>query len=68
MTEDETRLTRAQRDLMDSFLRRFQRIEDALGSANIQLPKLDKELPQAIDEWLAARAAERTAQSQDTRR
>ena len=68
MTEDELRLARAQRDLMDVFLRRFSQLEDQLRSAGISVPTLDQRSIPAVEEWMAARSAERRAHYEDPRR
>ena len=68
MTDAEYRLARAQRELMDCLLRRFQEIENALRAADIKLPLLDQQSVHAIGEWISAREEERQAESQDPRR
>ena len=68
MTEHDARLTRAQRNLMDVFLKRLSEFEDGLRSIGASVPSLDQQSIHAVQEWLAARSAERRAQLDDPRR
>ena len=68
MTEDDLGLARAQCALMDVFLRRFEQLEEALGSAGVSVPSLDQQSIRVVEEWLAARSAERQAHLDDPRR
>ena len=67
MTEDELRLTRAQRDLMDVFLVRFSQLEEGLRSAGASVPPLDQRSIHVVQEWMAARSTERQGHFQDPR-
>ncbi len=68
MTEIDEQLARAQRDLMDSFVRRFERLEKTLRWANMPLPTLERRDIQAVDEWVKARKDQQQAESEDPRR
>ena len=68
MTESETRLARAERDLLDSFLQRFEQIEAALRAAGISMPGHDADITRAVREWNEAREEVWAQEFEDPRR
>ena len=68
MTESETRLARAERDLLDSFLQRFEQIEAALRAAGISMPGPGADITRAVHEWNEAREEVWAEEFEDPRR
>ena len=68
MTESETRLARAERDLIDSFLLRFEQIEAALRVAGISMRGPDAHTARAVREWNEAREEAWAQEFEDPRR
>ena len=68
MFEEDLRLERAQRNLVDVLLRRLEQIEEVLRAQGISVPALDEHSTRAIEEWVRLREAHRRAESEDARR